>query len=143
MSIHALRDKILGQAGELTREDLADLGRLDRMHQVLVKLGSGRFVTSAQDAPGLIACIEWSQQTEDMVPDLYQDCPVRNMYVRGIWLLSTDPWHQPPLHRDRCLNMGTYDESIELRMTKGDLFEGLPRPIVGTYTPADGLSQDD
>jgi len=93
-ALGALRDAILAQHGELSRAHLGELANLDRFHQVLVKCGSGRFVASAQDAPGIIACIDEHKYN----------------YVRGVWLLASDPWH---------------------------------RSTNGTWTPADGLSQDD
>ncbi len=77
--LEALKRAIRSQFGELTRQDLAMLARRDAHHQVLVKLGSGRFVASAQDAPGIIACIDQHEHN----------------YVRGIWLLADDPWMRP------------------------------------------------
>ena len=74
--LDALRRAIRAQYGELTRQDLAALAKLDPHHQVLVKLGSGRFTASAQDTPGIIACIDQHEHN----------------YVRNIWLLADDPW---------------------------------------------------
>ena len=94
--LEALKRAIRSQFGELTRQDLAMLARRDAHHKVLVKLGSGRFVASAQDAPGIIACIDQHEHN----------------YVRGIWLLADDPWMHgtayPIEPRQSVLNHGTY-----------------------------------
>ena len=86
--LDALRRAIRAQYGELTRQDLAALAKLDPHHQVLVKLGSGRFTASAQDTPGIIACIDQHEHN----------------YVRDISLLADDPWMRPCVE----LNHGTY-----------------------------------
>ena len=86
--LDALKRTIRAQYGELTRQDLAILAKRDAHHQVLVRCGSGRFVASAQDAPGIIACIDQHEHN----------------YVRDISLLADDPWMCPCVE----LNHGTY-----------------------------------
>ena len=72
--------------GFLREDDVAELAKLDRLHQLLVRCGCGRFTCAAQDVKHFIDLIE-KASTE---------------YVRDVSLLSTDPFYQTikkPEHR--------------------------------------------
>lgn len=71
------------QHGFLMKADLQALARDDRLRQVLVRCGGGRFTCAAQDAEHLMGAVE-------MAGD----------YVRDVSLPVSDPMYQPR-HVDR------------------------------------------
>ena len=64
-------------------DDLAGLAQFQPNRQVLIRLGSGRIVTRAQDAQGIIDCIYYSQLMAD--DNERADLGIRN-YVRDVSL---------------------------------------------------------
>lgn len=78
-------DKLDKQHGCLSLSDLQKLIELDRLHQVLVRCGGGRFVCAAQDAEHFIGLIEKGGE-----------------YVRDISLIVDDwnPTGFPTIHEN-------------------------------------------
>jgi hypothetical protein len=54
----AFAKKIDKQMGCLTIADVQKLIEIDRLHQVLVRCGNGRFVCAAQDVEHFMKCVE-------------------------------------------------------------------------------------
>lgn len=82
-------DKLDKQYGCLTISDLQKLTELDRLHQVLVRCGGGRFICAAQSATYFMSLVE---QGGD--------------YVRDVSLICDDwsPTGFPTIHENTFLN---------------------------------------
>lgn len=73
-----LKDEIHKRHGFLRTEDLAQLVRLERLAQVLVRCGGGRFTCPAQDAAYFVGIID---ATNDYVRDV--SVPAGSGWLRG------------------------------------------------------------
>ncbi len=73
-----LSDRLRNHHGYFSNADLAELARLDRLRQVLVRCGSCRFICAAQDALHLIGIIRADNRD----------------YVRDVSLPASDPAHR-------------------------------------------------
>jgi len=82
-------EKLDNQHGCLSLGDLQKLVELDRLHQVLVRCGGGRFVCAAQDAEHFISLVEKGGD-----------------YVRDISLIVDDwnPTGFPTIHENTFQN---------------------------------------
>jgi hypothetical protein len=74
------------QGGFLLPKDVAELAQYDRLRQVLVRCGRGRFTCAAQDAAHFIGIIDRERQNSS-------GCEGSD-YVRDVSLLASDCAHE-------------------------------------------------
>lgn len=72
----SIQEQIKSQGGFITEKDIEDLVEVDRLRQVLVRCGCGRFTCAVQDVDHFIGMILKSKED----------------YVRDVSLLAGDPW---------------------------------------------------
>lgn len=75
MDLNKFLSDLKTRHGFMSREEVRQLADLDRMRQVLVRCGNGRFVTSAQNVLWFVDIVE--REGTD--------------YIRDIALLADDP----------------------------------------------------
>ena len=72
----SIQEQIKSQGGFITKKDIEDLVEVDRLRQVLVRCGCGRFTCAVQDVDHFVGIIEGSKED----------------YIRDVALLAGDPW---------------------------------------------------
>ena len=78
--------RIMSENGGFMRDDdIAELAKLDRLRQVLVRCGNGRFVTAADSVAHFVGIIE-REHGDDFEPG--------SDYVRDVSLLASDPCYR-------------------------------------------------
>ena len=128
MSLMELLGKVKDkQGGFLLKEDVTELAKLDRLRQLLVRCGQGRFLVAAQD------CLHYCEMVDTHATDYVRDIslPSSDSLYRGEYRNYTDDYHADfvmpkPQPRSVTVKVAPAKHAVEFREECcGGVFDGF------------------